>query len=233
MGFTSESVTVTDAETGDSVTVTEDSVTTTEADGSSMEVIGTDDANFDVVFTSPEGESMTVDNATVTMTDDGGVMVENEEQFVALASDGNWVIVEDDSITYGNADAYLFVTTDGTNFVQFGSTVGLGEVNVTTDGLEVDVSDTGLVTLVIPAHSITFGEDYVTMDGFNITDVEYNFTNNLNDYFVPAGAENDASLEDVPFFIIMGTIDGVCDTVFIAMGADAGISGSPDCGVLA
>ena len=232
--FTSESVTVTDAATGDSVTVTEDSVTTTDADGSSMEIIGTDDATLDVVFTGPEGQSMTVDNATVIMTDDGGTIVENEDQFVATTSDGNWVIVEDDSITYGNAAAYLFVTTDGTNFVQFGSTVGLGEVNVTTDGLEVDVSDTGLVTLVVPENSFTFGEDYVTMGGaVNITEVEYNFTNNLNDYFVPAGAENAASLEDVPFFIIMGTIDGVCDTVFIAIGADASISGSPDCGILA
>ena len=238
--FTSDSVTVTDAATGDSVTVTEDSVTATDADGSSMEIIATDEDTLDVVLSGPEGQSMTVEDATVIMTDDGGVIVENDDQFVATNSDGNWVIVTDDSITYGNDDAFLFVTTDGTNFVEFGSTDGLGGFfDLTIGGLEVEVSDAGVVTLLSSDHAMTFESEYITVSALNgdnaanITEVDYNFTKNLNEYSAPFGADYDAALEDIPFFIITGTIDGVCDTVLIAIGANVTLVAAPECGFLA
>jgi hypothetical protein len=238
--FTSDSVTVTDATTGDSVTVTEDSVTATEADGSSIEIIATDEDTLDVVLSGPAGQSMTVEDATVIMTDDGGVIVENDDQFVATNSDGNWVIVTDDSITYGNDDAFLFVTTDGTNFVEFGSTDGLGGFfDLTIGGLEVEVSDAGVVTLLSSDHAMTFESEYITVSALNgdnaanITEVDYNFTKNLNEYSAPFGADYDAALEDIPFFIITGTIDGVCDTVLIAIGANVTLVAAPECGFLA
>lgn len=233
--FTADSITVTD-EDGDSVTLTEDSITLSDAEGSSITIEDSEDGTTDVTLTDAAGGSQTVEDANVTLTDDGGLIVYNDDVYIQSDAEGSFVSITEDGMTVGNEYAYIFLSTEG-NFAQMGSTTGLGSFNVTDPVYEVTFE--GIVfniTYDDSVGSILFGDGFVVtyLDGFetaNITNVEYNFTDNLNDYLVPGGADYNPDLEGMLFFTIVGELEGLCDDFLLALNADAAVTASPstDC----
>jgi len=171
-----------------------------------------------------------VSSDNVTFTEDSVTVTDGED----------FITVTEETITYGNEDAYLSV---GDGFVEFGSPAGLGSFN-SSENIMVNFTDAGLAISSMGddgnVGTTLFGEDddgnqIVTIleNGVpmvNITNVSFNFTNNLNDYLVPGGAPENPDLVGMGFFLILGSTED-CEQLLVGYSMDAIVVASPvgDC----
>lgn len=111
--FTEDSVSISDGD-GGSVTVTEDSITLEDEEGSITITDGTDGQGADVTLSDNEGNEFTVEDANVTFTDDGAVIIESDDAFVAVDEDGIIVMTDDVSVAGNSNITIVYNREDGT-----------------------------------------------------------------------------------------------------------------------
>mmetsp|Transcript_40907 Transcript_40907/g.46141 ORF Transcript_40907/g.46141 Transcript_40907/m.46141 type:complete len:791 (-) Transcript_40907:420-2792(-) len=219
-------------EEGDFVATTDDSITLGDADGNT--IVLTDDS---VTLSGADDDAgLVLDNADVTETDDGGVLITatddelgdmeiqitedgdtitTTDDFVITATaDGDFMIATDDSITYGNEDVYVVFMEDS---AIFGSTVTGSSFTATDLVIEATEDEEGIMVTNSGGGTITFYDDKVILTSVNEEDPDLVISDPVYSY-----------MEEKGYFTIQGPTDD-CDDFGLAFDADGLVMGSIDC----